>query len=51
MVTEAEVDDFSGVPLLSCHPADVGNLICSYSVFSKSISCIWKSFVHVLLEA
>ena len=46
---KAEVD----VLELSCFfydPADVGNLISSSSVFSKSNLNIWKFLVHILLK-
>ena len=31
-------------------PADVGNLICGFSAFSKPILNIWKFMFHVLLK-
>ena len=39
---------------LSCFfddPADVGNLICGSSAFSKSSFDIWKFSVHILLKS
>ena len=50
IVNKAEIDVF---PELSCFfhdPADVGNLICGSSAFSKSNLNIWKYMVHILLK-
>ena len=50
IVNEAEVDVF---PELSCFfydPADVDNLISSFTTFSKPSLYIWKFSVHVLLK-
>ena len=34
----------------SCDPANVGNLICGSSAFSKASLYIWNFLVHVLLK-
>ena len=50
VVNETEVDV---LPEFSCFfydPMDVGNLISSSSVFSKSSLNIWKFMVHILLK-
>ena len=52
VINKAEVDVFLE---LSCFwffddPTDVGNLIPSSSVFSKSRLNIWKFMVHILLK-
>ena len=50
VVQEAEVDIFSGIPLLFLDPADIGNLISGSSFFSKSSLSIWRFSVHILLK-
>ena len=41
---------FSGIPLLSVDPVNVGNLISGSSVFSKPSLNIWKFSVHIILK-
>ena len=48
VANEAEVDVFSGIPLLS--PWSKGNLISGSSSFSKPCLYIWNFSVHVLLK-
>ena len=48
LVNKAEVDIFLELSCFIDDPADVGNLISSFSAFSKSILNIWKFTVHVL---
>ena len=50
IVNKAEVDVFLELSCFCDDPADVGNLICGSSGFSKSILNIWKFSVHVLLK-
>ena len=50
MVNKAEVDDFLELSCFFHDPADVGNLICGSSAFSRSSLNIWKFMVHVLLK-
>ena len=50
VVNEAEVGGVFGIPLFFYDPTDVGNLISSYSSFSKSSLYIWKFSVHILLK-
>ena len=50
IVSEAEVDFFSGIPFLFLWSSDAWNLISSFSAFSKSSLIIWKFLVHVLLK-
>ena len=45
-----ETDLFLGFPCFLYDPTDVGNLTFGSSAFSKSILCIWKFLVHVLLK-
>ena len=50
IVNKAEINVFLE-PSCFCHdPADVGNLICGSSAFSKTSLIIWKFTVHVLLK-
>ena len=50
IVNKAEIDVFSGTLLLFNDPANVGNLICGSSAFSKTSLNMWKFTVHVLLK-
>ena len=47
--TEADVDDFLELSCFLDDPADVGNLICGSSAFSKTSLNIWKFTVYILL--
>ena len=49
-VNKAEIDVFLELSSFSYDPKDVGNLISSSSVFSKSSLNIWNFMVHVLLK-
>ena len=50
LVSEAGVDVFLEFSCLFYVPTDIGNLISSFSAFSKSNLNIWKFLVHVLLK-
>ena len=50
IVNKAEVDVILELSCFFDDPADVGNLISHYSVFSKSSLNIWKFSVHELLK-
>ena len=50
IVNKAEIDVFLELSCFFDDPADVGNLICGSSAFSKTSSNIWKFMVHVLLK-
>ena len=50
IVNKAEIDVFLELSCFFDDPADVGNLICDSSAFSKSSLNIWKLMVHVLLK-
>ena len=50
IVNEAEVDVSLELSCFVYDPANVGNLICGSSAFSKSSLYIWKFSVHVLLK-
>ena len=50
IVNEAEVDIFLEIYSFFDDLMDVGNLISSSSLFSKSSLNIWKFMVHVLLK-
>ena len=50
IVNEAEVVVFLKSPCFLYDPANVGNLISGFSVFSKHKFYIWKFLVHVLLK-
>ena len=50
IVSEAEVDIFSGIPLFSLCLMDVGNLISGPSAFSKPSLYICKFSVYILLN-
>ena len=45
-----EVDVFLEFFCFLYDPTDVGNLISSYSAFSKSSLYIWNFLVHILLK-
>ena len=47
---KAEVDVFLELSCFFDDPADVGNLISGYSVFSKTRLNIWRFTVHVFLK-
>ena len=51
VVNEAELDVFLGLSCFFYDPTDVGNLISSFSDFSKSNLNIWKFTIHILLKA
>ena len=50
VVNKAEVGAFLQLSCFFDDPADVGNLICGSSAFSKTSLNIWKFTVHVLLK-
>ena len=50
IVNKAELDVFLELSCSFDDPADVGNLICGSSAFSKSSLNIWKFMLHVLLK-
>ena len=50
IVNKAEIDVFLELASFFHDPADVGNVISSSSVFSKTSLNIWKFTVHVLLK-
>ena len=50
IVNKAEIDVFLELSSFSHDPADVGNLICGSSAFSKTSLNIWNLTVHVLLK-
>ena len=50
IVNEAEVDVFLEFPCFLSDPVNVGNLISSFSAFSKPNLYIWKFLVHILLK-
>ena len=50
IVNKAEIDVFLELSCFFHDPADVGNLISSSSVFSKTSLNIWKFTVHILLK-
>ena len=50
IVNKAEIDVFLELSCFFDDPADVDNLICGSSAFSKSSLNIWKFMVHVLLK-
>ena len=51
VVNEAELDVFLELSCFFDDPVDVGNLISSFSDFSKSNLNIWKFTIHILLKA
>ena len=50
IVNKAEIDVFLELSCFFYDPADVGNLICGSSSFSKTSLNIWKLLVHILLK-
>ena len=50
MINKAEIDGFLELSCFFYDPADVGNLICGSSAFSKISLNIWKFTDHVLLK-
>ena len=50
IVDKAEVDVFLELSCFFNDPADVGNLISGFSMFSKTSLIIWKFTVHLLLK-
>ena len=50
IVNKTEIDVFLELSCFSNDPADVGNLICGSSAFSKTSLNIWEFTVHVLLK-
>ena len=51
LVNKAEVDVFLELSHFFDDPADVGNLICGSSAFSKSSLNIWNFSVQEIVEA
>ena len=50
IVNKAEIDVFLELSCFLDDPADIGNLVSGYSVFSKTSLNIRKFTVHVLLK-
>ena len=50
IVNKAEIDVFLELSCFFDDPADIGNLICGSSAFSKTILNFWKISVHILLK-
>ena len=50
IVNKAEIDVFLELFCFFHDPADVGDLICGSSAFSKTTLNIWKFRVHILLK-
>ena len=50
IVDKAEIDVFLELSCFFHDPADVGNLISRFSVFSKTTLNVWNFMVHVLLK-
>ena len=50
IVDEIEVDGFLEFPCFLYDPANIGTLMSSSSVFSKSSLDIWKFLVHLMLK-
>ena len=50
VVSEMEIDVLLTSSRFFYDPADVGNLITSFSAFSKYSLYIWKFSIHVLLK-
>ena len=50
IVNKAEIDIFLEFSGFFHDPANVGNLVCGSSAFSKTSLNIWKFTVHVLLK-
>ena len=51
IVDETEIDIFLKFPCFLSNPANVCNLISSFSSFSKPSFNIWKLLVHIMLKA
>ena len=47
---ETEIDVFLKFPCFLYNPANVGNLVSSFSSFSKPSLDIWKFLVHIMLK-
>ena len=50
IVNKAEIDVSLELSCFFYDLADIGNLICGSSAFSKTTPNIWKFMVHVLLK-
>ena len=50
IVNKAEIDVFLELSCFFDDPADIGNLICGSSAFSKTSLNFWKISVHILLK-
>ena len=50
IVNRAEINVFLEFSCFFDDPADIGNLICGSSAFSKTSLNIWKFTVHILLK-
>ena len=50
IVKKAEIDVFLELSCFFDDSADVGNLLCGSSAFSKTSLNIWKLMVHILLK-
>ena len=50
IVNKAEIDVFLELSCFFDDPADIGNLICCSSTFSKTSLNIWRFSVHILLK-
>jgi len=50
IVNKPEIDVFLELSCFFDDPGDVGNLISSFSAFSKTSLNIWKFMVHVMLK-
>ena len=50
IVNKSEIDVFLELSCFFDDPANVGNLICGSSAFSKTSLNIWKFMVHILLK-
>ena len=50
VIDKAELGVFLEFSCFFNFPADVGNLISGFSVFSKSSLTIWKFMIHILLK-
>ena len=50
IVSKAEIDVLMELSCFFHDPADVGNLICDSSAFSKTSLNIWKFMVYILLK-
>ena len=50
IVSETEIDVFLKFPCFLYNPANVSNLISSFSSFSKPRLGIWKFLVHIMLK-